>query len=335
MAISGATSLLHHIKELSMSSADVQRVAMNLLNSLPQTIEEGEALEILKFDARSEHGITDDDLAEIIPFCPNLKDAYLSGIRDLSDRTLILLGQETDDLRLLDVSRCKYISPIGMRDIAGLATKLQVLRVHGVWGLTDSVVTTLVRSLGHLTELDLSSLPLVTAHSVREIWTFSKKLRTLNLSNCSNVTDRGFPSPYSYRPPPRQNQTLVVPPPLPRPEPQREEGPTGEKPYKDDLQPLILPPHHNIRHLHYLSFNHLPWITDDAIVGLLMHVPRVIELQLAGCVGITDKIAQSLCNVGGSLEILDLSEINSLTDNGIFKLVRGCPKLRQVNISCE
>lgn len=215
---------------------------MKLLNALPQSIEECEALETLEFEPKVEHGVTDDDLAEVVPYCPNLKHVYLRGIPDLSDRTLYLLGQETDDLIRLDISRCRQVSATGVRDIVGLATKLQVLRLRGVWTLTDTVVTMLVRSLGHLTELDISDLPLVTAHSVREIWTFSRKLRTLNVSDCVNVTNKGFPSPFSHRP--LKNSRKLVVPLKPSNSGPVEARPVVEKAYKDDLQPLILPGHH-------------------------------------------------------------------------------------------
>lgn len=312
--------------------------AMSLLNTLPETTEEALALEVLRFDHKVRHGITDDDLAEVIPYCPNIKDAHLSGIHDLSDRTLVLLGQETNDLRLLDISRCRFISPIGVRDVIGSATKLQVLRLHGVWSLTDSVVITLVRSLGHLTELDLSDLPLVTAHSVREIWTFSKKLRILNLSDCVGLTVKGFPSlqPLQDGPSRRHSRGVVVNPSLPsQVESKQNEDSTAEASYKDGFSPLVLPPHHKLHHLRYLTFRSLPNLTDDAIIGTLSLLRHVIELSLGGCVQITDRIVQSLCNVGRSLEILDLSQADNITDNGIFRLARSCPKLQQVNISCK
>ena len=308
---------------------------MKLLNTLPQTDEECYVLEVLEIDASVEHAITDDALAEIIPYCPNLREVYLSGVYDLSDRTLIQLGRETDELRTLDVSGCLHVSPIGLQDLAGLATRLQVLRLASVWGTTDPALKTLLRSLGHLTDLDIYDLPLVTAHSVREVWTFCRNLRVLNMSNCSNVTDKAFPAPYSgvsnahYA---SSRRSVVIPSPsLPA------KTPSPDKPtlWIDDLPPLILPSHHLLEHLHYINLSYCQRLTDNAIAGLVLHVPRITELDLAGCVGLTNNVVKSLCTQGETLTDLNLSEVRRLTDDGVFRLIRACPRLRHLDLSCK
>ncbi|EKM59748.1 uncharacterized protein PHACADRAFT_158162 [Phanerochaete carnosa HHB-10118-sp] len=306
---------------------------MKLLNTLPQTDEEHYALEVLEIDTSVEHGITDDHLADVIPYCPSIQEAYLTGVYDLSDRTLILLGRETDDLRTLDISGCLHISPIGIHDLAGLATRLQVLRMSSVWSITDPALKTILRSLGHLTELDISDLPLVTAHSVREVWTFCRKLRMFNMSNCTNVTDRAFPSPYSGTSHTQYTggrRSLVVPDLHPA------KTPSPEKPtlWIDSLPPLVLPTHHLLEYLHHIDLSHCQRLTDDAIAGLVQHVPRVTGLDLAGCMGLSNKVVNSLCTQGETLMDLDLSEVHRLTDDSFFRLVRACPRLRELNISC-
>lgn len=311
---------------------------MHLLNVLPQTTDDAEALEVLEVTSRG--GITDDDLAEVLPYCPNLREAKLRGVRDLSDRTLGLLGAETDELRVLDAMRCRTLSPAGVRALAAGATRLRVLRLGGVWALTDGAVVHVVQGLGHLTELNLADLPLVTAHSIREIWVFARKLRRLDLSDCVNVTDKGFPVPCVYappssRPPSRVKERSAVPiSPPSKNETQDDRAMTG-KPYKDNLPPLILPAHHTIPHLHYISLKNMALITDDAIIGLLQHVPRVIELELGGCIALTDRIVPSLCNAYESLELIDLAHVTRLSDAAMFSLVRACTKLRHVDISCR
>lgn len=286
---------------------------------------------MLEIDSSVEHGITDDHLAEAIPYCPSIQEAHLTGVYDLSDRTLILLGRETDELRTLDISGCLHVSPIGIHDLAGLATRLQVLRIGSVWGITDPALKIVLRSLGHLTELDISDLPLVTAHSVREVWAFCKKLQVLNMSSCTNITDKAFPSPYSgisaaqYT---SSRRSLVVPSPPPK-----GTSPNREKLWIDDLPPLILPSHHLLEHLHYIDVSHCQRLTDDAIAGLVQHAPHLIELNLAGCVGLTNKVVNSLCTQGETLMDLDLSEVHRLTDNGVCTIVRACPRLRRLAIS--
>ncbi|KIP08351.1 hypothetical protein PHLGIDRAFT_104486 [Phlebiopsis gigantea 11061_1 CR5-6] len=289
---------------------------MHLFNALPQTTDEAEALEVLELTSRS--GIVDDDLAEVLPYCPNLREARLRGVRDLSDRTLGLLGAETDELRVLDAVRCRALGPAGVRALAAGATRLRVLRLGGVWALTDGAVVQAVQGLGHLTELNLADLPLLTAHSVREIWMFSRNLRRVDLSDCVNVTDRGFPAPCVYEPPPSRPRSRIG---------ERLATPISL------LPPLILPAHHIIPHLHYISLKNMALITDDAVIGLLQHVPRVIELELGGCTTLTDRIVPSLCSAHESLELIDLAHLTHLSDAAVFSLVRACNKLRHVDIS--
>lgn len=309
---------------------------MHLFNALPQTTDEAEALEVLELTSRS--GIVDDDLAEVLPYCPNIREARLRGVRDLSDRTLGLLGAETDELRVLDAVRCRALGPAGVRALAAGATRLRVLRLGGVWALTDGAVVQAVQGLGHLTELNLADLPLLTAHSIREIWVFSRNLRRVDLSDCVNVTDRGFPAPCVYEPPPsrprsRIGERLATPISLSPINEARDNKEMAGKPYKDSLPPLILPAHHIIPHLHYISLKNMALITDDAVIGLLQHVPRVIELELGGCTTLTDRIVPSLCSAHESLELIDLAHLTHLSDAAVFSLVRACNKLRHVDIS--
>jgi F-box and leucine-rich repeat protein GRR1 len=313
---------------------------MKLLNALPQTIEECEDLESISFDSRVEHDITDDDLAKVVPYCFDLKEAYLGGIHDLSDRTLILLGEHTDDLKVLDISGCQFVGPLGIRELVARATKLQTLRMGSVWTVTDPAVTNVVRTLGHLAELDLSDLPLVTSHSVREVWTFCRQLRMLKVSRCKNLTDRAFPSPL-----PTEStfqlggsKGVVVPsvpgtsqlPPKPSPSPGKTSSATA---WTNNLPPLVLPSHQTLQHLQFLDVSQCTKLTDDAVVGLVLHAPRINELSMSGCTQMTNKTLQSLTRLSDHLLSLDVSHCPYFTDDGINKLVRSCPRIKFMNIS--
>ena len=313
---------------------------MKLLNRLPHTAEDYQDLEVISFDPRIEHGTSDDELDKVLPDCFDIKEAYLSGIHDLSDRTLIHLGEYTDELRVLDVSGCQYIGPLGIRELAARATKLQVLRVESVWTMTDPVITNVVRTLGHLTELDLSDLPLITPHSVREIWTFSKQLYSLKLSRCKNLTDKAFPSPLPTESTFRLGgrRSLVVPP-APASAPAQPKQPDGASAtstsWVNNLPPLILPSHHILHHLQHVDISHCTRLTDDAIAGLIEHAPHITELNVAGCVNMTNRIMQSISRVADHLGNLDVSYCCHITDDGINKVVRNCPRLQSINVSCK
>lgn len=319
---------------------------MQLRNKLPQTAEECQHLESVVFDPGLEHRtpdgevITDDDLANVIPYCSHLREADFRGIRDLSDRTLILLGEHTDDLKVVDVSRSQYIGTLGVSELAARATKLQVLRLASVWTITDPVVTVVVRTLGHLIELDLSDLPLVTSHSVREVWTFCRNLRVLNLSRCKNLTDKAFPSPL-----PSQStfqlggsKSLVVPPTTSSVRPSTiplTGNADAQSSYANGVPPLVLPSHHTMQHLQSVDVSYCQKLTDDAIAGLIQHAPRLSELYVAGCTHMTNRALQSIGKLKENLSGLDLSHCQHFTDDGTSQLVRSCPRIKSINISCK
>lgn len=319
---------------------------MHLRNRLPQTAEECQDLESIVFDPGLEHRapdgeiITDDDLASILPYCSHLKEVDLRGVRDLSDRTLLLLGEHTDVLKVVDISGSQYIGTLGVCELAARATKLQVLRLASVWAITDPVVTVVVRTLGHLTELDLSDLPLITSHSVREIWTFSRNLRVLNVSRCKNLTDKAFPSPL-----PSEStfqlggsKSLVVPPTASSIRPStipRSGDANAKSSYANSLPPLVLPSHHALQYLQSVDVSYCLKLTDDAIAGLIQHAPHISELYLAGCAQMTNRALQSIGKLKEHLAGLDLSRCQHFTDDGISKLVRSCPRIKSINISCK
>lgn len=53
--------------------------------------------------------INDDALAELIPKCRNLTSIVLSGIADLTDRTIVLLASSAANLQGLDISGCHEV----------------------------------------------------------------------------------------------------------------------------------------------------------------------------------------------------------------------------------
>ncbi|OBZ70019.1 SCF E3 ubiquitin ligase complex F-box protein grrA [Grifola frondosa] len=148
----------------------------------------------LDFPPNASHDITDDALADVLLSCPNIETATLSGIPDLSDRTVIRLANAADRLAEVDLSGCTEVTDISMLDFARLGTAVEVLKLNGVAGLTDRAICALAR-LPRVVELELCDLPLVTAFSVRDIWFYCRQLRRLRLSSCTHLTDKAFPNP--------------------------------------------------------------------------------------------------------------------------------------------
>ena len=310
---------------------------MNFSNFLPISEEACECAEVLEFQRGVQHPVIDDDLARTLPYCDRLDAALLTGITDLTDRTLIVLANTATHLRILDVSGCREITDVSVQELAVHATQLEAIRLNSVVGVKDPSVSTLVRSLPHLAELELTDLPLLTAGSVRDIWTFAKKLRILRLARCSQLTERGFPHPFPDSLPQADLQLLQNGGhSLRHKKPIHLHTPPASRPpsYLDAFPPLLLPESHQLDNLRLLDLAHCKKLTDTAVLGALAHAPRIHHISLAGCPLLTDAAVNSLCRLGVNLEYVSIAHLDQVTDKGVLELVQACQRMKTVDVSC-
>ena len=258
---------------------------------------------------------TDDELAAVLPYCPHISAAYLSGIPDLSSRTLILLAEHASGLAYLDVSGCAQLTDLGLQAVAAHSTALAALCVSRIPSLTDHGLAALVRGLPHLEELEMDSLPLVTALSTRDVWTFARGLKRWTLSGCMHVTDAGFPWVPECA--------------------QLAEDPERRRTWMESLPPLVLPASHKLNNLRVLDLSHCVRLTDAAVLGVVAHAPRIHNLNLAGCIELTDRAMRAVCSLGRHLGTIDVGGLERVTDEGVFAVASECTRLRSVDISCE
>jgi len=305
---------------------------MHFVNRLPLTEESCYEILHLELTSDEDHGIIDDDLAHILPFCPNLESVHLTGVPDLTDRTIILLAQTSPHLVELDISGCTQVTDVAILEVAKVATDLEVVRLNGLTTLTDPSVSALARSLTHLTELELSNLPLVTASSVRDIWTFSTKLTRLKLAHCAHLTDKAFPSspPSSARTSTRGASVALSSLPA-----NRSSNGTRPSTWLDNLPPLVFSRAHKLAHLRLLDISYCIRLTDAAISGIVACAPRLQHLNLGGCMALTDEAAYAVASLGQHLKVLFLTHAEQLTDRGIMSIVRACTRLKSVDVSFD
>ena len=288
---------------------------MEYVDNLPSDEESCYYAEHLEFhhDPALPPAFTDDELAQVVPHCPNIATALLGGIPDLSSRTLILLAEHAPRLAALDISGCSAVSDLGLHALATHATSLSALAISRIPGVTNRALAALVRGLPRLQELEMDALPLVSARGVRDVWTFARRLRRWTLAGCLHVTDAGFPSVLG---------------------PDGAGGHPGET--AGATPPLVLPAAHTLGALRVVDLSHCARLTDAAVRGLVVHAPRVRELSLAGCGAITDGALRAVAaGLGPHLRVLDLGGLLRVTDSGVCALVRTCVRLQAVDISCE
>ncbi|KAI8332601.1 hypothetical protein BC941DRAFT_435995 [Chlamydoabsidia padenii] len=83
--------------------------------------------------------------------------------------------------------------------------------------------------------------------------------------------------------------------------------------------------------LQYLSFNGVRHVTDEVILAFVRDHPKLIELDIS-CATITDESIYAISNYCPSLEELDISGCEQVSEEGIRFLAQECKHLRYINI---
>ncbi|KAJ7044506.1 hypothetical protein C8F04DRAFT_1068590 [Mycena alexandri] len=264
--------------------------------------------------------VTDDELAAVFSKCPHLETVILSAIPATTDRSIVLLAANAGNLQGIDLSGCHQVTDVAVFELAAKSLPLQWIQLNGVVGLTDPSITALAKTCSRLTVMELCDLPLLSVLSVRDIFTFSRKLRTLRLARCPLLTDKAFPAVSVSR-----SATPVV-------YPQGYEKPLPPRPvsWLDELPPLSL--RHTADNLRILDLSFIGGLTDAAIEGIVSHAPKIQHLRLSGCKLLTDRSLESICKLGHHLDVLMLAHVSNITDSGVVKLARACTNLRCVDV---
>ena len=125
---------------------------------------------------RPEITITDEQLAEVLPFCPHLESVVLTGVPETTDRTIVVLAEKAINLVGLNLSGCAQITDVGVLELTNKSLPLQWVQLNGVVGLTDPSISAIAKSCSRLLELEVCDLPLLTPVAVRDIWSFSRSV---------------------------------------------------------------------------------------------------------------------------------------------------------------
>lgn len=103
-----------------------------------------------------------------------------------------------------------------------------------------------------------------------------------------------------------------------------------------ESQGLIPPPvlWHNAENIRILDLAYCN-ITDEGIEGITAHAPKIQNLNITGCVQLTDAAVDCICRLGDNLDVLSISRVTNITDAAITGLARSCTKLRGIDFGCE
>ncbi|KAJ3778929.1 hypothetical protein EV361DRAFT_890271 [Lentinula raphanica] len=260
--------------------------------------------------------VSDDDLAQLFASAPHLETVTLSGIADITDRTVVLLAENAINLQSIDLTGCHQISDVAVLELTAKSLPLQCIKLNAVVGLTDPSISAIAKSSPRLVELELSGLPLLSPLSVRDVWSFSRKLRTLRLAHCPLLTDKAFPSSIE---PPAEGENENEKPLPPRP-----------ITWIEQLPPLIL--RHTADNLRVLDLSFCK-ITDEGIEGIIAHATKIQNLNISSCSNLTDRSLEAISVLGDNLDVLILAHVTNITDRGVVHFARACRNLRVVDVA--
>lgn len=131
-------------------------------------------LVLQELDSETAPPINDDQLAAAFSESPHLETVILSAVPATTDRSIVLLAANAVNLQGIDLSGCYQVTDVGVFELAAKSLPLQWILLNGVVGLTDPCITALAKTCSRLTVMELCDLPLLTALSVRDIFTFSR-----------------------------------------------------------------------------------------------------------------------------------------------------------------
>lgn len=123
---------------------------------------------------RPETTLADEQLAQILAFCPHLETVVLTGVPETTDRTIVTLAEKAINLVGLNLSGCSQITDVGVLELTNKSLPLQWIQLNGVVGLTDPSISAIAKTCSRLLELEVCNLPLLTPVAVRDIWSFSR-----------------------------------------------------------------------------------------------------------------------------------------------------------------
>lgn len=273
------------------------------------------------------NSLTSPALCELLRYTKRLVALDLSEVTATEDCVLEEAARGCRRLQGLNLSGCLRVSDLGVEAIARGCPGLRrvsfmefdavggvvltyyhhpQIKLRAVHLLTDVPIILLSLSCPLLLEVDMVGCQLITAKSLFQLFRTSSHLRELSLAGCSEVDDTGFP-PGSQQDSEMMSQqesdrsmtapaflTTLTGGPIPTPIPL----------YQSPSLAIL-------DHLRYLDLTQLSLLTDNALEGIVKYMPRIRNLILAKCVGITDDGIDSICKLGKALHYLHLGHVSS------------------------
>ncbi|KAI9367849.1 hypothetical protein BJX61DRAFT_266837 [Aspergillus egyptiacus] len=264
---------------------------------------------------------------------PFVKDLNLRGCVQLCDRWLHESEKISDTCRNV-VSLClegARIDKPALHCFFLRNQRLESINVAGLRCVTNSTMKILANSCSRLRTLNVSWCSNVDASGLKKVVKACPELTELLASEIHGFDDEALPSELFKR---NNLERLVI---------SRSDITDdalkvlmhGINPEMDVLEDRpIVPP----RQLKYLDLHKCTNLTDKGVSSLAHNVPRLEGLRLSGCAELTDDSLVPIIQTTPHLAYLELEELERLTNRTLVELAKSpcAPVLEHLNVSyCE
>jgi Leucine-rich repeat (LRR) protein len=203
------------------------------------------------------------------------------------------------NLTSLSLLGCRQLSESALNTTLGNLKSLEVVELGSCPGVSDSVLKTL-GTLANLTKLDLSSCDNFTEVGLAALGGAKASLKTLLLPACWQIDDTMLITLCSAMP---NLETLSL-------------FEAGEGVSDAGLLHLT-----SLIHLTALDLGYSCWAhTSDGLQRVITALPKLKMLNIGGAEGVTDSVLHTVASTLTALTMLDVSECQRTTSEGIQQL---------------
>ncbi|KAJ3089074.1 hypothetical protein HK102_007265 [Quaeritorhiza haematococci] len=266
---------------------------------------------------------------------PNLESLHLTGSPDWLDSYLLVrLSKKKRTRRLLKslvLSGTSKINEEGFQHALPKFGELRVLALENLPQLTDGILCAVAKSCSQLEALRLPHCYKITVHSIRELVRRVPRLRELDLTCCTSLTDEVFDALLAPAVPWVKLSMLVAY------DNKRStiKGPKDEGSINSSNAPSTTRP----QQLHSLSLSHCHNLTEGGLISLLAN-PKITArmplryLNISGFPSLSDGTLRLVAETFGStLETLIIQDCRDITFMGLWAALEKCPRLQLLDVS--
>lgn len=314
--------------------------------------------------------ITHESISALLEGCSRLQSIDLTGVTDIQDDIYMQLSMHCKRLQGLYAPGSSCISQEAVLNLIYNCPLLKRVKLSDCNSITDDVVQALVKNCPSLVELDLHGCEQVTNKSLHMLFLQLESLKEFKISKNQNITYECFDSP---------NGSILCLDKLRILDFTQCSNITDKAVIKfiqlaPKLRNVVLSKCSSItdaslraiatlgKNLHYVHLGHCSNITDagakelikncyrlqyidlaccnqltNATVVELSNLPKLRRIGLVKCSQITDEgilaLAENSRNADDTLERVHLSYCVNLTIYPIYRLLRACPKLTHISLT--